>query len=94
MKFISNINTSETDYSLKEILKKNKTWLAVSTHNGEEELCMKTHLLLKKKYENLITVIAPRHLNRINNIKDLCENLNLSYQNFKKMTIFLKKKKL
>ena len=47
MKFISNINTSETDYSLKEILK-NKTWLAVSTHNGEEELCMKTHLLLKK----------------------------------------------
>ena len=94
MKFISNINTSETDYSLKEILRKNKIWLAVSTHNGEEELCMKTHLLLKKKYENLITVIAPRHLNRVNNIKDLCENFNLSYQIFKKNDNILEKKEI
>ena len=33
-------------------------------------LAAKTHLLLKKRYKNLITVIIPRHINRVNDIEN------------------------
>ncbi|SMP18740.1 3-deoxy-D-manno-octulosonic-acid transferase [Desulfurobacterium pacificum] len=35
-----------------------------STHEGEEELAVKTHYYLKSKGLNPLTIIAPRHINR------------------------------
>jgi len=35
-----------------------------STHEGEEELAVQTHYYLKSKGINLLTIIAPRHVNR------------------------------
>ena len=32
------------------VLKKKRFWLAASTHIGEDNFCLKTHLLLKEKY--------------------------------------------
>ena len=63
-----------------EILKQKKHWCAASTHKGEEIVCLKTHLNLKKIYKNLITIIIPRHINRSNEINRLCNKYKLSSQ--------------
>ena len=43
-------------------------------------MCAKTHLILKKKFDNLLTVIIPRHVDRTNEIKKELEKLNLIVQ--------------
>ena len=35
---------------------------------GEEIICSKVHLNLKKKYKYLLTIIIPRHIHRVNKI--------------------------
>ena len=50
---------------------------ASSTHQGEEEIVVKTHLKLKKKYKNLLTVIIPRHVNRANEIDKNLDALSI-----------------
>ena len=84
IKFISDIDTHTTAETLDEILKKKNFWLAASTHKGEESCCLKTHLILKEKFKDLITIIVPRHIHRVNNIKKLCIDLKLSSQIIKK----------
>jgi 3-deoxy-D-manno-octulosonic-acid transferase len=39
-------------------------WVAASTHDPEEEIIIKTHHLLRKKFPTLLTVIVPRHPER------------------------------
>jgi 3-deoxy-D-manno-octulosonic-acid transferase len=39
-----------------------------STHKGEEELAFKVHERLRKDFPNLLTIIAPRHINRVKEI--------------------------
>ena len=36
----------------------NKFWLAASTYVGEEIFCIKTHLKIKEKIKDIITIIA------------------------------------
>ena len=55
-------------------------WLASSTHKGEELICLKTHNLLKKNYSNAITIIAPRHISRVKEIKKLADSMKLKCQ--------------
>ena len=69
-----NINLSS---DLLNKIKDRKIWSAASTHPSEEMFCAKTHLKLKKKYENLLTIIIPRHLNRIKMINKELSSLNL-----------------
>lgn len=55
-----------------------KIWCAASTHETEEILIANLHKRLKKKINNLLTIIIPRHINRSHQIiKDL-EKLNLN----------------
>ena len=70
-------------------LKKYKIWVAASTHPGEEYLAAKTHILLKQKHKNLITIIIPRHMHDIKNIVEKLENLDLVVvrHSFKKKNI-------
>ena len=49
-------------------------------HNGEEIFCLKTHIELKKKFNNILTIIAPRHIENSKKIKYLSERLNLKTQ--------------
>ena len=70
----SNINLNE------KILVDNKFWLAVSTHRNEEKFCLETHIELKKKIKKIITLIVPRHINRVYEIEKICNQLNLSSQ--------------
>ena len=64
----------------KNILDSKKVWLASSTHRGEELICLKTHNLLKKNYSNAITIIAPRHISRVKEIKKLSDKMKLKCQ--------------
>jgi 3-deoxy-D-manno-octulosonic-acid transferase len=74
-KNIENLNTSNI-----KILNNFKTWCAVSTHEGEESLIIKTHLEIKKKYNNTLTIIIPRHIHRVSSIKNLSKEFNLNAQ--------------
>ena len=47
--------------------------VCASTHKGEDILCIKTHLKLKSKFSDIVTVIAPRHIERSHEIKELAK---------------------
>ena len=75
------INYAFSDYknSFKsDGLGKNKLWLAASTHSGEELFCIETHIKLRKKLNDVVTIIAPRHINRVSEIKELCNKKKIN----------------
>ncbi len=80
LKLIGKIDTSKITNPSENILKKNRFWLAISTHLTEEALCLESHVLLKQKFKDLITIIAPRHIERIKQIELICKKRNLSTQ--------------
>ncbi len=84
IKMIGNLKFSQSeneksnlDKKLINLISSRKTWCASSTHYNEEVLCGKAHMRLKKKFKNLLTIIIPRHVNRINSIVMDLNNLNL-----------------
>ncbi len=80
IKFIENINNKQDDIDnkLKSQFKKYKICVAASTHKNEELFAAKTHFLLKKKNKKIITILIPRHINRVNEIKNELRKLNLN----------------
>ena len=68
---------SKLDHNILNKIKNRKIWVAASTHNTEEIFCAKTHLRLKKNHSNILTIIIPRHINRIKKINDNLSSLNL-----------------
>ena len=64
----------------KKILTGSKFWCAVSTHKTEETFCLKTHLIIKKNHNKIITIIIPRHIDRVKSVKLECDKLNLKSQ--------------
>ncbi len=71
-----------------EKIKSRKVWCAASTHPTEEIFCAKIHLELKKTYNNILTIIIPRHIDRIELIAKELSKLNLKtalYTNFKEI---------
>ena len=68
----------EIDQKLKKFISAKKTWCASSTHESEEIICGLVHKELKKEYKNLLTIIIPRHINRINLIKQELRKMNLN----------------
>ena len=84
IKLINNFeNISSKDENI-NFLKEKKFWFAASTHKNEEKFCLDVHLELKKSFKQIFTIIAPRHIQRVNEIKKLCDNLNLKFQVVKK----------
>lgn len=63
-----------------EKIKNQKIWCALSTHEGEEKLCIKVHKILSEKFKDVTTIIAPRHIERSSKIKKLCVENNLNVQ--------------
>ena len=70
-------NSNENIYNFFE---HDSFWCAVSTHRNEEKFCLDVHLKLKKIYKNIITVIAPRHIHRSDEIKKLCDKFDINSQ--------------
>lgn len=79
IKFIKD-NSKIAEKSNLDLLKSKKFWLAASTHEGEEIFCINVHKELKRKFKDILTIIAPRHIHRTYKIKNICEKNNLSYQ--------------
>ena len=79
LKFSENPNKIDDRLNFKLIreFKKKKIWVASSTHKSEEVLCAKAHIELKKKYKNLLTIIIPRHIHRVNEIISEIEEFQL-----------------
>ena len=66
------------DKTLSKNLDNRKIWCASSTHPGEEIICSRVHLNLKKEYKDLLTIIIPRHIHRVDKIVKEIESLNLN----------------
>ena len=66
------------DSALQKKILNRKIWCASSTHNSEEIFCAKTHLIIKKTFNDILTVIVPRHIDRSQKIKNELTLLNLN----------------
>ena len=85
IKILGNLKFSETELNnknelkinLKEYFNKKKIWCASSTHDTEEMMCALAHKRLRSKFKNLLTIIIPRHIQRIGKIKHQIKSLNL-----------------
>ncbi len=87
IKYIGNLKYAQSEQkidnlkkNIRNFIKSKKVWCASSTHFNEEYLCGLVHKKLKKKYKNLLTIIIPRHINRIESIEKELTSLNLKIQ--------------
>ena len=80
LKFCENLEKTQFFNKNSKFLESNKFWLAASTHEGEDDFCLNTHIELRKKIKNVKTIIVPRHISRVKRIKKMGENLNLACQ--------------
>ena len=80
IKLINEIDFNELKSENNAILSKSRFWVAASIFKEEDILCLKTHIEVKKNYKDLITIIAPRHLDRVSKIQKLSNKLNLKTQ--------------
>ena len=84
IKYIGNLKYSQSEQKIDNIkknilnlIKLKKVWCASSTHYNEEKTCGLIHKKLKEKHKDLLTIIIPRHINRVESIKKELTNLNL-----------------
>ena len=89
VKLIGNLKFSQSENErhiinkkLKKIFFSKKIWCASSTHFTEENFCGLIHKELKKKYKNLLTIIIPRHVERVDSIINDLSRLNLKIHTF------------
>ena len=80
LKFSEGIYDSNKEISLhlKKFLNDKIYWCASSTHEGEELIAAKTHLILKKKIKNLILIVIPRNVQRVTQITNMLSKLGLN----------------
>ena len=84
IRFLGNLKFSQKkilndklDRKIIKLIRTKKVWCAASTHDGEENICLKVHNKLIKKYKNLMLIIIPRHIVRVNSILKDISTLNL-----------------
>ena len=92
IKYIGNLKFTELEtnkdffeINLMKFFLTKKIWCASSTHKTEEEIAAKVHIKLKKKDKNTLTIIIPRHINRVTEIKNNLEKLNLKVHIYSSM---------
>ena len=84
----SNIKTDlnkKLDSDFFNKIKNRKIWCAASTHTTDEILCARSHLNIKESYNNILTIIIPRHIDRIEKIQKELSNLNLKIVLYSKL---------
>ncbi len=80
LKLVTNIENKDINNINEGSLINKRVWLAASTHKDEDLFCIKTHLKLKEKFSKIITIIAPRHIDRAKDIKSLSDKFGLKSQ--------------
>ena len=83
-KIKTDLNNKLDPFLLSKI-KNRKIWCAASTHPTEEIICAKSHLKIKKNYNNILTIIIPRHIDRAKKISVELSNLNLKVAFYSKL---------
>ena len=94
IKFLNEIDKIRLNQDNIQLLKRSRFWVAASIHKEEDIICLKVHLELKKKFDDIKTIIAPRHINRVEEIQNLSRNLNLNTQILNQKDIILKNKEI
>ena len=79
LKFVVSENFENENKEENLNLQKKLIFIALSTHPTEEEFCIKVHASLKSQYPNLLTIIIPRHINRIPEIQKIITNAKLNF---------------
>ena len=69
---------SDWTIQYKKILQDRTVIIFASTHPGEDDLAVETHMLLKQKIPNLLTIVAPRHLHRLQHIQNITSHLSVA----------------
>ncbi len=72
LKFLCNhtlLKDQDTLTSLKKVIGKRPFWIYASTHAGEESIAFKIHKKLKKQKNDILTIIIPRHPERMPKIE-------------------------
>ncbi|MBN6070098.1 lipid IV(A) 3-deoxy-D-manno-octulosonic acid transferase [Aggregatibacter actinomycetemcomitans] len=54
-------------------------WIAASTHEGEDEIILKSHRTLLAHYPDLLLILVPRHPERFNSVAQLIEQQGFNY---------------
>ncbi len=54
------------------------SWIAASTHAGEDEKVLTAFVEIKKQFPHCLLVLVPRHPERFNEVAKLCEKLGFS----------------
>jgi len=94
IKLINKINYNKIKNVNEDFLIQKRFWVSANTHANEEILSVKTHLKIKEKYNDIVTIIVPRHIDRVNGIEKLCKNYNLKVQILEKNEIILEGKEI
>lgn len=55
-------------------------WMMASTHPGEEAIALAVHDLLAPKWPDLLTLIVPRHLSRMDEIRALMQGRTVAWR--------------
>ena len=79
LKFID-FNEEKTVNKFLFLKKIDFTWVAMSTHDGEEQFIVETIKQIKQTNNKSQCVLIPRHISRIQNIINLLEQNNLIWQ--------------
>lgn len=62
----------------KEKIGNRKCWIVASTHEGEETQILEVHKQLQQYFPDLLTIIAPRHIQRCDDICKLTDSLKIA----------------
>ncbi len=57
----------------KAIGKNRPVWIAASTHEGEEEICIRAHKEIRKTLKDALLILVPRHPERFEAVAQLCK---------------------
>ncbi len=79
LKFVVSENFENENKEENLNLQKKLIFIALSTHPTEEEFCIRIHGSLKSQYSNLLTIIIPRHINRIPEIQKIITSTKLNF---------------
>lgn len=63
---------------LKKMMDQRPIWLAASTHPGEDRVAGEIHVALRDRFPKLLTLLAPRHPNRAEEVRHDLEALGLN----------------
>ncbi|MGP1572717.1 MULTISPECIES: lipid IV(A) 3-deoxy-D-manno-octulosonic acid transferase [Aggregatibacter] len=71
---LANISALKTQWSTSRPI-----WIAASTHEGEDEIILKSHRTLLQRFPDLLLILVPRHPERFNSVAQLIEQQGFNY---------------